>query len=51
MYHFLHRHKHWFLLVAIVSAIAIFYFQMQGDPGIPGQGGGSQPKPQAPAGQ
>ena len=38
MYHFLHRHKHWFFLLAVVSAVAIFWFQMKGDPGIPGAG-------------
>ena len=47
MYHFLHRHKHWFFLIAVVSAVAIFYFQMKGDPGIPGAG----PPGQIPPGQ
>ncbi|HEY2826599.1 MAG TPA: hypothetical protein VGJ04_03280 [Pirellulales bacterium] len=37
MYHFLHRHRYWFLAMVIIAVVAIFYFQMRGDPGGPGR--------------
>ena len=37
--------------LVLVWGLIVLYFQMRGDPGIPGPGGPSQPKPQAPAGQ
>jgi hypothetical protein len=37
MYHFLHRHRYWFLALVIVAVAGIFYFQLRGDPGGPGR--------------
>jgi hypothetical protein len=36
MYYFLHKHRYWFLALAVIAAIGILYFQFRGDPGGPG---------------
>jgi hypothetical protein len=36
MYHFFHKHRYWLIALVVISVIAIFYFQMRGDPGGPG---------------
>jgi hypothetical protein len=35
MYHFLHKHRYWLIGLVVLSAIALFFFQLLGDPGRP----------------
>ena len=35
MYHFLHKHRHWLLALIVVSVVAIVYFQLRDDGGVP----------------
>ena len=35
MYHFLHKHRYWFLGLVFISVLALVYFQFLGDPGPP----------------
>lgn len=34
MYHFLHKHRYWFLALATLAIIAIIFFQLQDDGGM-----------------
>jgi hypothetical protein len=44
MYHFLHKHRYWFAALVLISVVAIFYFQMRDDGGLPpGAGNSNQP--------
>jgi hypothetical protein len=41
MYHFLHKHRYWFLALILASVVALIYFQMRDD-------GGTVPPPPVP---
>jgi hypothetical protein len=47
MYHFLHKHRHWFLALIVIAVILIAYFQLRDDGGMP-VGPVNQPNPQQP---
>jgi hypothetical protein len=35
MYHFLHKHRYWFAALVVIAAVAIFFFQIRDDGGLP----------------
>ncbi|HTQ38968.1 MAG TPA: hypothetical protein VMJ32_08065 [Pirellulales bacterium] len=35
MYHFLHKHRHWFFALVVLAVAALVWFQLKGDPGGP----------------
>ncbi len=45
MYHFLHKHRHWFFALIVISVGLLIYFQMRDDGGVP-VGPAKSPVPQ-----